>query len=391
MAGLGSAAAALPAATSPSQSRLRLVPAQQLAPQDQDRWNELSVQSQEACPFARPWFLRPSLSHCDPDGEAVLAIVEDENEAWLGTMPLRKSQRYGRLPLPHWEAWHHPNMFSGAQLIRAGSERCFWEGLLRGLDDLIGVRPALRLTDLPRDSAATEALLRLCADQDRPLKLDRERSRAMLGQGDGHYADQLQLNPDARRRTSSLARKLADAHGLLAFSYHRDVASIPELVERFLALEQAGWKGRAQSALACSADNAAFFRAVTSAAGAAGTVEFALLHAGSRLVAMSVHFIDKAGWSHGFKTTFDEQAADCGPGVHLLIRLSEHFRQQGLVPFDSCSAPEQLPIGKLWPDRREFIDIGVALGSAAGRSAFRALAFCEDLARRQRAATNAKT
>ena len=104
---------------------------------------------------------------------------------------------------------------------------------------------------------------------------------------------------------------------------------------------------------------------------------------------MSTHFISESGWSHGFKTTYDERFAASAPGVLLLARMTRHFVENGYLPFDSCSAPEQQPIGKLWPGRREFIDCGVALGGKAGWSAFRALACCEEIAHRHKAPTAA--
>lgn len=88
----------------------------------------------------------------------------------------------------------------------------------------------------------------------------------------------------------------------------------------------------------------------------------------------TIRQIDRAGrW---VMLRFAEQL----PEYAELLRLSEHFRRSGCLPFDSCSAPDQLPVGSLWPARREFLDCGIALGGAAGRSAFRLLALTEQLA-----------
>lgn len=361
--------------------RLRLVPLAALTPDDQSRWNALGEQARFQSAFAQPWFVRPSLTHCDGAGEARLAVVEDRRGAWLGVLPLTQAWRYGRVPFPHWQAWRHPNMFSGSPLVRAGSERAFWQGLIAGLDARSASRPALRLPDLPSDEASTQALLALCQEQNRPIKFDRVRSRAMLAASIEPPAPK----PDLRRRLASLERKIVSEVGALEFSAHRDSEMIGGLIEGFLHLERSGWKGQAGSALSCDAANESFFRAVIAAAADAGALEFSTLHAGGRLLAMSAHFVAQGGWSHGFKSAFAEDFAAFAPGVLLLHRLTGHFAASGYLPFDSCSAPEQQPIGKLWPARREFVDCGVALGGTAGWAAFRALAFCEEVAHRHKA------
>lgn len=359
---------------------LRLSRLTDLSVHDHHCWNELSELARDSSIFAKSCFLRPSLMHCDPGDEAVLAIVENSAGEWLGVMPLRKSWHYGRVQFPNWQAWQHPNMFSAAQLVRPGYEELFWESLIAGLEDRSSTRPALRLVDLPADQAASKALIAVCGAQGRPIKFDRVRSRAILGAGSFATDGQLQVKPDSRRRHAALQRKLEAESGPVEFSTHRKPVEVGRLAEKFIKLEQAGWKGRAGSALGCDDGKLAFFRTMVAAAASNGLIEIAVLRANTRVLAMSVHFPGEGDWGHGFKSAFDEHFAAFAPGVLLLIRLSEHFRQSGCLPFDSCSAPDQLPVATLWPARREFFDCGVALGGMAGRTAFRLLALTEHLA-----------
>lgn len=375
----------LPAAASmrsPLRTRagLRLCRLADLSSDDHRRWDELSEVAQQSGIFAKPCFLRPSLTHCDHTNDAVLAIIANSAGEWLGVMPLRKSWRYGRVPFPHWQVWQHPNMFSAALLVRHGAEELFWEGLFAGLENQSLTRPALRLVDLPADQAVSKALIAVCKAQGRPIKFDRVRARAMLDTESFGPDGQLQVKPDTRRRYAALQRKLEAELGSVEFTTYREPAEILRLAEQFIMLELAGWKGRAGSALSCDHGNLAFFREMVAAAASHGLIEIAVLRADTRVLAMSVHFPGEGDWGHGFKSAFDEHFAAFAPGVLLLIRLSEHFRQSGCLPFDSCSAPDQLPVATLWPARREFFDCGVALGGMAGRSAFRLLALTEHLA-----------
>lgn len=368
-------------------TRLRLACLGDLSPQDRVAWDEVGKQATGAGPFAQPWFVEQSLLHCDRAGEVRLAIVEDGLGGWIGTMPLAPVWRYGRVPFPHWENWRHPNMFTGAPLVLPGRETEFWEQLIAGLEGISSSRFALRLCDLPSDEPATQALLSQCGETGRPIKFDHIRSRAMLGADVAAEEDwQQKLKPDLRRRLSSLERKLVAEHGELEFSTCRDQAAAAALIEEFLRLEHSGWKGEAGSALLCDNGNEAFFRGTIAAAAAHGAVEFAALRAGGHMLAMSAHFIAGSGYCHGFKMAFNQAFGAFAPGVLLLGRMTGHFIAGRCLPFDSCSAPEQQPIGKFWPSRRELVDCGLALGGKAGWTAFRALAFCEELAHRHKAA-----
>jgi hypothetical protein len=305
------------------------------------------------------------------------------DSSWIGVSPLQRAWRYGRVPFPHWQAWQHPNMFCSATLVRPGCEAEFWTALLEGLDHDGGWPQALRLTDLALDDVLTAALLEVCLAQGRATKIDRERSRSMLPADETGLDWQAGLKPDARRRITALERKLAAEHGEVTLQTHRGAAVDSGLIEQFLDLEQSGWKGNSGSALGCDAGNAAFLRDMTRFAALAGAIEVAVLMVGQRTAAMSLHFINESGWGHGFKSAFAEDLAAFAPGVLLLAQLTGHFRLSGQLPFDSCSAPEQLPIGKLWPRRREFIDCGVALSGSGARIALRGLQFCEELAHRR--------
>ena len=88
----------------------------------------------------------------------------------------------------------------------------------------------------------------------------------MLGSESFAADRRLQIKPDARRRYASLERKLDAEAGPVGFTAHREPAEIILLAEQFIALELAGWKGRAGSALACDEGNLGFFRAMIAAA-----------------------------------------------------------------------------------------------------------------------------
>ncbi|MDE2403528.1 MAG: GNAT family N-acetyltransferase [Sphingomonadales bacterium] len=347
-------------------ARLSLLAPASLTAADQAVWDDLGANSATPSVFAQPWFTRAGLACCAGDADVRLAVVIEDGGNWLGVVPVIARARYGKAPFPHWALWSHPNQFRGTPLVQQGHEARFWRALLDGLGRAGRGRLALRLTGLPLDEPVVRALVQVCADDRRGWKTDRLYDRALLAR------DQLDegeaLKGSRRRRIASLERKCERELGPLAWRVAGSKADVAAALDRFLALESAGWKGRAGSALASATATRDFFAAVTSAAAARGLIEVTELLAGGRLIAASVHFV-AGDEGFGFKMAYDEGLGGFGPGLLLLSRLTAHFRDAGPPRVDSCCAPGQEPIGSLWPQRLGLVDCGIALGGPLRRRA----------------------
>ena len=370
--------AALPpvSAHAPAPAELLLIRAQALSDADHACWDRLGEDAATPSIFAQPWFTRAGLAHCAEGSRCTLAVVRDETGEWLGAMPLIARLCYGRAPFPHWAQWTHPNQFRGTPLVRNGQAVRFWRGLFDGLDRKGRGRLALRLTGLPLGEDVALALMQVCCEDRRAWKVDRQHTRAVL------HADQPEspeaLKGSRRRRIASLERKLAREIGPQGWRVVRDEAAVAPALARFLALERAGWKGAAGSALASAASTSGFFAAVTAEAARRGRLEITELLAGDRVIASSVHFIGDTE-SYGYKMAYDEALGAYGPGLLLLARLTAHFRETGPARIDSCCAPGQEPIGTLWPDRLGLVDCGVALGGEWRRRGLNLLNLAETI------------
>jgi CelD/BcsL family acetyltransferase involved in cellulose biosynthesis len=353
---------------------LRLFRPDALGSREQQAWDELGTEAEVPSVFAEPWLMRRSLSHCDPRHEARLAVVADEAGRWLGVLPIMPTRRQGRSPMPAWKGWRHANQFVGSPLVRRGQADRFWRGLLEGLG-AHGGRVSLVLGDLPVDDPVTEALLRICAQRDRAIVVDRCIARACLRVGASPEQCAKQ-----RSRIRGLERKLASEVGAVTFELVCDAG----FLDRFLALEQSGWKGRAGSAIACAEGTRGFFDDACRAAAATGRLEVAILSAGGRIVAISTQ-LEGATWRYGFKAAYDEAFARYAPGLLLLDRLTKSYIERGDLDVDSCAVPDQQPVSRLWSGRRELIDCRVALGGAVRSRLFAAMVACERVARGMRA------
>ncbi|WP_338466554.1 GNAT family N-acetyltransferase [Novosphingobium sp. ZN18A2] len=359
---------------------MALLPLAALGADDLAAWDRLATGAGTGNVFSRPWFLRHSLACFDPKGEARLAVARDASGEWTGVIPLVFARLYGRAPLPHWSAWRHANQFVGTPLVRRGCEGAFWSALLAFLDKENAAAAALRLFDLPADDPVNAALSDCCRSEGREFHVDHRFERAMLA-----CAGQApEPRPKDRRRLASLRRKLEREVGPVEFIGWRQGDDVPALVGQFLALEHSGWKGLQGSSLTSSEDTGGFFASVMASAASEGTLDALTLRAGGVPLAMSTHFVGPMR-GFGFKMAYDEAFGCYAPGVLLLDELTRRFAELGVPQVDSCSAPGQQPVSRMWPGRRTLVEGRVALGGPLRRAAFRAFGTVEDLRGRVRA------
>jgi CelD/BcsL family acetyltransferase involved in cellulose biosynthesis len=351
--------------------RTRVVEPLALSAADLQCWDALAVAAESTNPFAQPWLQRLSLAHFDPGGKARLAVVEDRFGSWLGAMPLAL-ERTGGVRTPMWSASGHANQFTGTPLVRADRAEAFWQEVLGWLDTAPGGALALELHNLALDDQVNRALFELCQRQGRRVAFDRRWQRAMLSPGSAPCEPGGKL----RRRIEGLERKLEREHGPPSLELARSPARIAALIEAFVALEGAGWKGQQGSALASHQATRSYFAEVARTGAAHGVFEIGVLRSRTRIVAMSTQLLASAT-VHGFKAAYDEAFAAHAPGLLLLCRLTRHWQAQGTLLVDSCTRPGQEPISKLWPGRRDLADCRIALGGSRRRTGFAALLAAE--------------
>lgn len=341
------------------------------------RWADLSACAAPGNVFAADWFMEPALRHCGREWSLRLAVVREPSGAWLGVLPVTLEASIGRWPMPSWQGWHAANQFIGTPLVRAGAERGFWQALLGHFDRHPGAALAFYCDTLPLGDPATLALVSLCAEQQRALHTCHSFTRpARIAGSAGDQRAAAKLD----KRLDGLERKLDEAHGPVRLILHDRPEDCEPWLAAFLALERAGWKGRGSSALACSPATAALFREVIRAGHRSGKLRLASLGAGEQIVAMTSWLV-ASGHGYGFKMTFDETFRSFAPGRLLMRRVSGLANEKGagsaLSVFDTCAVPDA-PHDPLWPDRRAFGSMAIAIGGSARQALFsRMIRLCE--------------
>lgn len=334
-------------------------------------WERLVARASEPNPFFEPWFLLPSLAQWGAaDRVTVKAWFHDGRLA--GLMPIVRSARYCSHIVTHATGWLHANAFCGVPLVAAGLEEEFWRALLAHFDRMARRALFLHLPLLPAGGPVDAALERVLAAGKRSHYRVAEENRAFLTgeMGAQAYLEE-SMSAKKRKELRRQHNRLAE-EGTLAFERLEGETGVAEWTSEFLALEAAGWKGEAGSALASAPDTAALFTQSLAGAAAAGRLERLALRLDGRAIAMLANFITPPG-AYSFKTAFDEAYARFSPGMLLQLENLALLERADVEWADSCAVEGHPMIERLWRDKRHMVSRNIAIGGPLRRAAFRLL------------------
>ncbi len=353
---------------------LTAVPWRSMA-EDTAAWDALALCAAEPNPFFESWYLLPSLAAFDTQDAVELLRFEAGGEL-AGLMPIARPRRYYARPIPHLSSWLHANCFLGAPLVAAGLERHFWRMLLDWADRHAGAGLFLHLGHMPLSGALHAALVDVLAEQGRTAALVHREERAVLASSetpDAYFEATLsgKKRKELRRQFSRLSEL-----GEVQIDRRDDTAGLDRWTERFLALEAAGWKGLAGSALAADPGTASLFRASLHGAATRGKLERLTLSLAGEPIAMLATFLSPPG-AFSFKTAFDERYSRYSPGVLLQRENLAILGRTDIAWSDSCAAADHPMIDHIWRERRAIGRLSIAIGGRLRRATFGLLARAE--------------
>jgi len=334
-------------------------------------WDRLALEASSPNPFFESWYLKPSRDRLGRDRSLRVFALRQGNDL-LGLLPIARCLDYYGKPLPHCAGWRHDNAFCAMPLVARGAEHDFWERLLDDLDQQALGAAFLHLPLLDRDTQLFRALEELCAAQNRPIACVAEHARAML-RAECSSAQYLANATSAKKRKEwRRQRKRLSESGKLTVERWRDARALTPWIDEFLALEQAGWKGRNGSALASDPALAGLFRDALEGAAQRGRLERLCLRLDGRAIAMLVNFHTPPA-TYSFKTAFDEHLAQYSPGVLLQLENLALADDPDIDWCDSCAAQGHPMIERIWREKRRMASCNVAIGGQLRRALFRQL------------------
>ena len=310
-------------------------------------WAALARRSAENNLFFHPEFAVPAIRHFG-SGDIAVAAIRSPAGALTGLAPFVRT-RLGRIA-PAVRLCSNKYAPFGNPLIEAGDI----DGTMTQLVD--GLAPeesglSLILPDMTTEGPVAEAMRAIALRSGRPLVLLDEHRRAMLTRGTAAAGLRAGLPAKKRKELGRQLRRLGEV-GPLAFTSDVAPDRVRARFEEFLALEQAGWKGRRGTALAASAVPAAFSRKALFNLAQAGKARIDTLSVGTRPAAILVSLIG-GDTAFTWKIAYDEAYARFSPGVHLMLEAPAHlFADEAVRLIDSCATEDHPMIDRLWPERR---------------------------------------
>ena len=341
-------------------------------------WRALAGRAAEANVFAEPEVVLPAIRHLAGRSRAGVLVVADGDElvallpvVWPVWVPVRGK----RFPAPLVSAWVDPYQQLGTPLVDAADPVGAMAGLLR--PPLSLPAPLLLLRYFGEGGPVADALDEALARRGREAVRVKTYERALLLRSGGPppSRNRKQRYRRAHRYREDMERDLGPVRIV-------DRSEDPRAVDEFLALEAAGWKAAAGTALACRPSSATWFREVCDGLRAQDRLEVLSLEAGGRTAAMVVDFRMGDGAVHA-KSAYDESLAAYRPGEQLLVHRAERATEDPCAWRDSATLPDNTVFNQLWPARRTLSTVVVPLHGPTGSAAVRALRFVQ--AHRERA------
>lgn len=230
---------------------------------------------------------------------------------------------------------------------------------------------ALILPVLPLEGPGFAALCEACrVTGSRMFRYERWTRPIMVpqaGEDSDHYLRR-SLGSGYKKRMQQF--RAVAKQGALTFRRSRGRAAL-EALDAFLALEAAGWKGEAGTAIACLPEDAAYFRRLAELFAATDSLQIDALLLDGRVLAMGL-LLDSGDRRHFLKIAYDESQARHSPGRTLTIAMLQADLAGTPPALLDSGAGEGVDAGTyVWGERRAMAHaiIRVGTGRAGGPEA----------------------
>lgn len=351
-------------------------------------WRDLARRAVEPNPFMEPDFALTAMLHLPASQRPVMAVVwqgvnEEPRARMIGVWGFEQG-RFGAFGGVA-RTWKYKHSALGTPLIDRLAATRSVDATLAWLRERRLGHTALVMGALVQDGEAATLIADRCAAHGLGSTGLNEHERAAL-RPPAPEGSRLRERGSRKheREMDRLARRLSEM-GDLVYGSASTAVDIRYATEWFLALEQAGWKGRRHTAFLNDAGDSAFLRAVLRRLAHAGKCRIDWIAIDGRPIAMAI-VLRSADRAYYWKTTYDERFARYSPGVQLTRQLAERqLADPSLRITDSCAIANHPMIDRLWPARQKMVDLLIGVDPARSR-AFPAAVRRERFVRSMRAA-----
>lgn len=315
------------------------------------RWDALADAATVPAIMQEPSWVIPSLRHLHPEGVETLAVWRPDETAarngstLIGMVTVTPANWQWGLPGGPLKSMISSHVFNGTPLLHREHAAQALAALFRQ------IRMPFLFESVADMDPVTPLLDRAAAACGRKIEWFDAFERGVLTCD--RPSDLYLLDTHSRGRRNKFRRWRKQLGKMQTLRMHalEPGERLDAWIAAFEGLEAKGWKGRAQTAIACSATDTAFFRDALTMMHARGRLLFWQLTLGDQPVAMLF------GMRHGRhvslgKFTYDEDHAKQSPGALLLLDVMDWAYARGDIDFiDACGRPGNAMIDALWAER----------------------------------------
>jgi CelD/BcsL family acetyltransferase involved in cellulose biosynthesis len=314
-------------------------------------WRELAERALEPNVFYEPAFALAAAPVFAPDAGAMLVWSATSPRRLLGFFPARIERRRYGFNLPLLVGWTHPYGPLGVPLVEREAAEPVVAAWLAHLAADAALPGLVLLPFLAENGAVAAALEPILRRAQMPFAdFDRHQRALLAPSGERSLYVERALSHHRRKELRRRWRRLAET-GAVVLSAAVEATAVAGAIDHFLALEAAGWKGRAGTAAAHDNDLQRFVRKAVNGLAAEGKVTIDRLLVDGRAIAAAI--LLRSGRSAWFwKIAYDEKFARFSPGVMLSVALTEELVEDTrVVRADSCATADHPMIDHVWRER----------------------------------------
>ncbi|NOT22640.1 MAG: GNAT family N-acetyltransferase [Nitrospiraceae bacterium] len=363
---------------------VRLLQWRDLTPSRLSAWADLESRAIDPNAYLSPHFVLPAQRYLSGHTEPIIMWIEEEGTAGhelMGVGIFEMAQATRRFPFAHLRAFRSRHSYLSGLLLDSTAAREAIEAWIaycrgkafqwHGID--FGCWPA---------DGKSEQLVRSIAPQHGATWQEYERMpRAVLyPQQAGESYVESHLSTHRRKDLRRCMRRLGEI-GPVAWTFLQGTTFDEACVDRFLELEQAGWKGEQGDALISDGRDEQFFREMVRGFAGAGRAIFTELRVGERVVSSTCNFVSGRA-CFAFKIGWHRDFAKMSPGILNEVELMRQApsMSKDLDFFDS-GASQGSYIDELWGERRQLSN-AILVTTPAGRAMLGAIDLGRQVKRR---------
>lgn len=292
-------------------------------------WERLCAESSGDEPFYRPDWIAAYLKAFEPGASIVLATVKAKDRL-LALLPLvNKRTLFCGLParMLQGPANAHSSRFD---LLRAAGEE--GSGAVAALWTHLKQRKGWDVLELPlvAEGAAAEQLIGMAREEGYKIGHFESDHSPYVPLLPGVAPDQIPLNSHFRQ---NLRRRMRKARASFEVRLRRIENPEPADLSRFYDLENSGWKGKNNTAIASSETTRRFYDQIARTGSKHGYFTLYLMEFGDTLVGGHFGLVYKNRY-YSPKVAYDESYSTYGPGHLIVLSILEDILPRGFQEFD---------------------------------------------------------